>query len=86
MKLVNIPVSFVAVSLFATISAAASMSAIGVVKAVDTKHDSITLMDGKIYVLGEGFEAETFKIGEKVSIIFKKKNGRIVASSVKAVK
>jgi Cu/Ag efflux protein CusF len=86
MKLVNIPVSIVAVGLSATISTAAMMSATGVVKAVDTKHDSITLTDGKVYVLGEGFEAETFKIGEKVSIKFEKRNGKMVASSVNAVK
>jgi Cu/Ag efflux protein CusF len=65
---------------------AASMSASGVVKSVDTKHDSITLADGSVYTLGEGFEAETFKTGQKVTISFKMNGGKMMASSVKVVK
>jgi Cu/Ag efflux protein CusF len=86
MKIINLPAVFAASLLLATTAFAASMSTSGVVKSVDTKHDSITLMDGSSYTLGEGFEAETFKAGEKVAIVFVKKNGKMMASSVKAVK
>jgi len=65
---------------------AANMSANGVVKSVDTGRDAITLMDGSVYTLAEGFEAEKFTTGEKVTIIFMVKNGKMIATSVKVVK
>ena len=86
MKIMSLPVFFAASCLLATAAFAASLSANGVVKSVDTKHDSITLVDGSTYTLAEGFEAETFKAGEKVAIVFQKKNGKMMASSVKVVK
>ena len=49
-------------------------SATGVVKNVDMKKDSITLSDGKVYILTEGFEAETFKAGEKVVMFYNAAN------------
>lgn len=85
-KILNIPVIAAAASMFATVVFAASLSATGVVKSVDTKRDSITLMDGSSYTLTEGFEAETFKAGEKVKIVFESKHGKKMASSVKVVK
>ena len=86
MKIVSLPVLFAATSLLATVAFAADMSANGVVKSVDNKGDSITLMDGSVYTLAEGFEAETFKAGQKVAIIFVTKNGKMTASSVKIIK
>jgi Cu/Ag efflux protein CusF len=58
----------------------------GVVKSVDTSHDSITLTDGNVFTLAEGSEAENFKPGTKVAITFAKKHGDKVASSIKIVK
>lgn len=86
MKLFNFPVCFAAASLLATAAFAADMSATGVVKSVDTKGDAITLVDGSVYILSEGFEAENFKAGEKVAIVFAMKNGKMIASSVKVMK
>jgi Cu/Ag efflux protein CusF len=86
MKIINLPVFFATSCLLATVAFAANMSANGVVKSIDNKDDSITLMDGSVYTLAEGFEAETFKTGQKVAIIFVTKNGKMMASSVKVVK
>jgi Cu/Ag efflux protein CusF len=69
--------------LLATAAFAATMSATGVIKVVDTKGDSITLTDGKRYILSEGVEAESLKAGEKVSIIFHTKGGKMIATAVK---
>jgi Cu/Ag efflux protein CusF len=85
MKIV-IAVCVAAASLLATAAFAANMSATGVVKSVNTKADSITLVDGSVYILKEGSEAENFKAGEKVAIIFVKQNGKMMASSVKILK
>jgi Cu/Ag efflux protein CusF len=85
MKIV-IPVFVAAASLLATMAFAANMSASGVIKSVSTKGDSITLVDGSVYILKEGSEAEDFKAGEKVAIVFVKTNGKMMASSVKIMK
>ena len=86
MKIINIPVFVAAAGLLATVAFAADMSATGVVKSVDTKGDAITLVDGSVYILAEGSEAENFKAGEKVAIVFVLKNGKMIASSVKVMK
>ena len=86
MKILNLPAIFAASILLATVAFAADMSANGVIKSVDTKGDSITLTDGSKYTLTEGFEAETFKSGQKVVIIFTTKNGKMMASSIKVSK
>ena len=86
MKKILIPAFVATIGLIATAAFAASMTANGVVKSVDTKGDSITLVDGSVYTLAEGFEAEKFVAGEKVTIIFKSKNGKMIATSVNVVK
>jgi Cu/Ag efflux protein CusF len=86
MKKVLILALSLAMGLLGATAFAAGMSASGVVKSVDTKHDSITLADGSMYTLAEGFEAETFKAGQKVTISFKMNHGKMMASSVKVVK
>ncbi len=86
MKKILIPVLVAAGGLIANAAFAASMAANGIVKSVDTKHDSIMLNDGSEYTLAEGSEAEDFVIGEKVTIKFKTQNGKMIATSVKVVK
>ena len=80
------PVLAAGIALLATAAVAAALTATGVIKEVNMKKDSITLMDGSAYILAEGFEAETFKAGENVTIIYSLKNGKMIASSVKATK
>ncbi len=48
----------------------------GTVRSVNTKSDSITLSDGKVYMLPEGIEAELIKVGERVKITFSQRNGK----------
>ena len=73
-------------ALFATAAMAAGMSATGVIKSVNMKLDAITLTDGSVYTLAEGFEAETFKAGEKVTVVYSMKHGKMIAASVKILK
>ena len=54
----------------------------GTVIAVNTKSDSITLSDGKVYTLPEGIEAESLKVGDKVKVTFTQSKGRNRASSL----
>jgi hypothetical protein len=55
---------------------------IGTVQSVNTKSDSITLSDGKIYVLPEGIEAESVQVGEKIKITFTATKGHNRATSL----
>lgn len=58
----------------------------GTIASVDKSGDSITLSDGKTFVLPEGIEAETLKVGEKVTVTFSTKAGKLVASTIKPAK
>jgi hypothetical protein len=54
----------------------------GTVRSVNTKADSITMSDGKVYVLPEGIEAESVKVGEKVKITFASSHNQNRASAL----
>ena len=54
----------------------------GTVSSVNTKTDSITLNDGKAYVLPEGIEAESVKVGENVKVTFTQSKGQNRASAL----
>ena len=64
---------------------AATMNATGVIKTIDAKSNSITLVDGKTYGLPAGFVIKNLKAGEKVSLVYDLKNNQMVATSVKAI-
>ncbi|MGJ4859664.1 DUF1344 domain-containing protein [Labrys sp. La1] len=55
----------------------------GTVRTIDKKHDAVTLADGKRFTLPEGIEAETLRVGEKVTIVYSTKNGRTVVTNIK---
>lgn len=62
---------------------AASANENGVIKTIDAKANTITLADGKTFVLPAGFVITTLKAGEKVAVVYDMKNNQMVASSVK---
>ena len=64
---------------------AASMDATGVIKSINLKHHTVTLVSGKTYVLPAKFSLKSLKNGEKVSIAYIVKNKHFIASSVKAI-
>ena len=70
----------VATLIAATNAQAAEMT--GTVSSVNTKTDSITLNDGKAYVLPEGIEAESVKVGENVKVTFTQSKGQNRASAL----
>ena len=74
------------VAFLATAPVALAATDIGVVKSVDSKGDAITLDDGKVFVLAEGTEAESVKVGSKVKVTFSVKSGKMVATKVEPAK
>jgi Cu/Ag efflux protein CusF len=63
---------------------AASMNAAGVIKSIDAKANTITLADGKSYVLPAKFDIKSLKTGEKVTVTYDMKGKEMVATGVKA--
>ena len=55
-------------------------------KKVDSKGDAITLDDGEVFVLAEGTEAESLKVGDRVTVTFKLKAGKMLATKVRTAK
>ncbi|MGP2493538.1 DUF1344 domain-containing protein [Mesorhizobium sp. PUT5] len=58
----------------------------GTIKAINKNNDSIMLTDGKTLKLPEGIEAETLKAGEKVTIVYSSKAGKLMVSDIHAAK
>jgi Cu/Ag efflux protein CusF len=82
----KIPVTILALAALSTAALASPMSTTGIVKKVNPKTDSITLSDGNVYALSEKVEAETVKVGTKVSVTFEMKKHKRIADSVTPVK
>lgn len=54
----------------------------GIIKHIDPGTDAITLDDGKTFTLAEGTEAESLKIGQKVTVTYDTKAGKMVATKI----
>ncbi len=74
------PTAAAAVALMTGAAFAASDS--GTILRIDPNSDAITLDDGKTFTLAEGTEAESLKVGQKVSITYDSKAGKLVATKV----
>ena len=75
----------IAMILAAAFAASAFATTItGTIASVDKKNDSITLVDGRHFTLPEGIEAEKLKAGEKVTVTYTVKNGKMVVSAIRA--
>ena len=80
------PIIVIALILAASVTGAFAKEMTGTVKAIDKSHDSITLTDGKTFTLPEGIEAETFKLGEKITVVYSSKGGKLSATTIHAAK
>jgi len=70
--------ALLAASTFAAVAADAS----GAITSIDTAANTVTLEDGKIYVLPMGFDAASIKVGDKVNITFDEADGKMTATEV----
>ena len=58
----------------------------GTIKQIDPKGDAITLADGNTFVLAEGTEAESLKIGQTVKVTYHLKFGKMIATEILVTK
>ncbi|MFJ6328664.1 MULTISPECIES: DUF1344 domain-containing protein [unclassified Rhizobium] len=80
------PIIAVALILVASTTTVFAKEMTGTVEAIDKSHDSITLSTGQTFTLPEGIEAETLKVGEKITVVYSTKAGKLLAKSIKAAK
>jgi Cu/Ag efflux protein CusF len=83
MRKLLVPLTLAAAVGFSGVAFAAT-SAQGMIKSIDSKAETITLSDGHTYQLPKGFKLDSFKVGEKVSVLWEMKGGKYEASEVKA--
>lgn len=86
MRKVLIPAMIATILASSPFAFAAAEHATGVIKALDMKASTVTLADGKIYVLPKGFKDPGLKTGEKIDITWAKIDGKDVATVVTVVK
>lgn len=70
--------------LVSTSAFAAALTDTAAIKSIDAKANSITLADGKSFVLPAKFDVKTIKVGEKVVVTYDLKDKLMVASAVVA--
>jgi hypothetical protein len=79
-------IALTAAVVLASSGAAFAKTVTSTVKIVDKSGDSITLSDGKKFTLPEGIEAETVKVGEKVTVNYSAKAGKLIVSTIRKAK
>ena len=84
MSIIRILVAGTALLIAVGTADAATVS--GRITRIDPKTDAITLSDGKTFVLPEGVEAESLKVGESVEVTYSGKGTHLNASQVRVAK
>ncbi len=75
-----------AATLALMMGAAFAASDTGTIKQINPNSDAVTLDDGKTFTLAEGTEAESLKIGQKVTVTYDMKDGKMVATKIAIMK
>ena len=68
--------------LAASTFAAFAAEATGAIKSIDMTAKTVTLEDGKVYVLPTNFDTASIKVGDKVKINFDEADGKMTATEV----
>lgn len=83
MKRLFLTIATAAALLSGAVSAATLSSEI---KSIDTKLQTLTLTDGKVYQLAKGVSANTLKIGDKISISYDQTGTKLVVTKIEKIK
>ena len=75
-----------AVAFMATGALATALSKTGEIKSVDAAKHELVLNSGETFVLGHSVKADKLKAGEKVSVSYETKDGKMVASKITVTK
>lgn len=82
MTKISAPLGLVAVALFSTAALAATETKTGEVKSTDATKHQLSLSTGETFEVGSKVKLDKVKVGEKVTVTFENKNGKMEASKV----
>ena len=81
-----VPAVVLGITAASTMALAAIETKVGNIKSLDTAKHELVLSTGEIFELPKTVQLKTLKVGEKVSIAYETKNGKMMATKVVATK
>lgn len=85
-KKISVPTLLAGVVLASTAALAAAQTKTGEIKSTDTAKHELVLSSGDTFELGSGVKIDKLKAGEKVTVTYEMKDGKMLASKVHAAK
>ncbi len=82
----SVSLSLAALVLASTTAFAAAQTKTGEIKSTDVAKRELVLGSGDTFQLGDKIKVDKLKVGEKVSVTYETKDGKMVASKVHATK
>jgi Protein of unknown function (DUF1344) len=76
----SLVIAAVAASMISTAAFAAADT--GAIKVIDAAKHQLSLADGKVFELPAAWKPTGFKVGDKVTVTYEMKNGKMEASAV----
>lgn len=71
-----------AASFISSAALAASQTDTGAIKALSTKKHQLTLTDGKMFELPAKWKSAGYKVGDKVTVTYELKAGKMMATEI----
>jgi hypothetical protein len=81
-----VPVVLLGLAAASTMALAAVETKVGNIKSLDTVKHELVLSTGETFELSKTVQLKTLKVGEKVSIAYETKDGKMMATKVVAAK
>ena len=75
-----------AIPLSASVALAATMTDTGTIRQLEPATHQLSLNDGKTFSVPAGWNVSGYKVGQKVTVSYEQKNGKMNATKVTAAK
>jgi hypothetical protein len=85
-KKISIPTVFAGIVLASSVALAATETKTGEIKSTDAAKKELVLSSGDTFELGSKVKIDKLTVGEKVTITYEMKDGKMLASKVHAAK
>jgi uncharacterized protein DUF1344 len=82
----SVPIVLIGIASASAIAFAAVETKVGNIKTINSTKHEIVLSSGETFEFPKTVQLKNFKAGEKVSIAYEMKNGKLMATSVEAAK
>ena len=82
----SVPLMVLGITAASTMALAAIETKVGNIKSLDTAKHELVLSTGDTFELPNSVQLKKLKVGEKVSIAYEIKNGKMMATKVEATK